>query len=451
MSMDNRPPTVEWSRDCYGMDDTPAGPLFVRGIRHGRKIVFEPAEALPAGGLHAVAGGLTEKESWTRRIQTPLNSAAKALSVLPSMLDVQLPFGIEECAVRCVGLFRANGRGLTALAAAARLSDIRNKLDHWRDAGREPHALDQEGLALWTQACEECPPDPPGGARAAVYLGEDRIVLAFGRGLELISTHGLRHFEPEQVRRLARLAFEGETGPVAWLWTGPLADRSGTLAELRREMGKTAPFKDHVLPDPRTFLARAYAARALTPGPLRCDFRNSELVHPAVARIRKHGEIRAAAVCLAAGVIVLAAGLCWKGLLGRRQSEASRAVAVEARGVADLLDRGAAINPGYEMRSVSNVLAAAEPRYAPFIRAAAPSRSRSLGRMLMAARENNLVLYRLEWTGSVFRAEGRAPSASAIDAFARAARMETGDPALFPKNGKDEHGVRFFMETNRSR
>ena len=78
MSMDNRPPTVDWSRDCYGMDDSPSGPIFIRAIRRGRTVAFEPADAIPAAGLHAVAGGLTEKESWTRRIQTPFTCVSLA-------------------------------------------------------------------------------------------------------------------------------------------------------------------------------------------------------------------------------------------------------------------------------------------------------------------------------------------------------------------------------------
>lgn len=449
--MENRPPTVEWTRECYGMDDSPSGPILIRAIRGARKIAFEPVSTIPAAGVHAVAAGLTEKESWTRRIQTPLNSASKALGVLPSMLDVQLPFGIEECVVRCVGLSRAKGRGWTALAAAARQIDIRNKLAQWRAEGREPHALDQEGLALWTQACEECPPDSAADARAVVYLGGDRITLAFGRGSELISTHGLRRFEPDQVRRLARMAFESDAEPLSWLWAGPLAARSETLDAFCRAMGKPAPLPGRVLRDPHTFLARAYAVRALTAGPLRCDLRSGDLVHPVVARIRRRREILAAAVCLAAGVIVLAAGMCWKGLMNRRRHEARRAVAAEARAVADLLDVRAAINPGYEIRSVSNVMAEAEPRYAPFVRATAPSRSLALGRLLMAARENNLVLYRLDWAGSAFRIEGRAPSKAACDAFAVAAKTALGDAPLVTQIRKDEHGVQFDMETNRTR
>lgn len=444
---------MEWTDCCVGMDETPSGPIFVKAVRRGRQVVTEPADSL--SGLEDVArvGGLTEKEAWVRRVTTPLASASKTRKVLPALLDVQLPFGIEECAIACVSLERTSGQvGWTAVAALTRIAEAQSRLSQWAEAGREPQTLDQEGLALWTQAGLECPPTEPTEARAVVYLGEARAVLAFGRGDLLAATHGLRQFEPDPAWRLARLALEAGEEKIRWIWAGPLAARGDALDAIRKQLSRNGPIREFVLSDPRAILARAYAVRALTPGPLRCDLRIGSLAQPDVVRRRARRMVLSAGVWLTAGLIVLAAALVWNGLLKSREERARRAVASRARTVVAQLGGGFAVNPGYELRSVSNALAAAETRYAPFVRMREPSRTWRLGRLFMAAREQNAAFHRLEWSDSVFRIEGRMEDAAACEAFARRVEEETGlKPACRIDNRKDAHGVRFVMEADSGR
>ena len=448
MNMCKRPPTVEWTDCCYGVDETPTGPILVKAVRRGRQAVIEPVASLPPAGTAARACGLTEKEAWTRRVTAPLDSADKVCKVLPALLDVQLPFGIEECVFDCVSMERNPDRsGWTVMAAVTRQADALARLAEWGKADREPHVLDQEGLALWTQTGLECPPADAMEARAVVYLGEARAVLAFGRGNRLAVTHGLRQFDPEPARRLARMALEERDESIRWFWTGPLAERREALEDIRSRMSRTAPLQDRALNEPAAILARAYAVRALTAGPLRCDLRTGSLAHPHVALLRRRRAVLNAAVGLGAGLIVLTAGLVWNGLLKNRETLARRAVAVRAREVVAQLGGGYAVNPGYEVRSVSNALAVAEAAYAPFVRMRGPSRVRRLGRLFMAAREHNAVLHRLEWSDAVFRIEGRLEHAAACEAFARRVEAETGLKPACRTDRKDAHGVRFVMET----
>ncbi|MFO7534700.1 MAG: hypothetical protein R6X19_03285 [Kiritimatiellia bacterium] len=444
--MDTRAPTCEWTDRCVGIDETADGPVMVRALRRRGSWVLEPVGALLSDGSEAVASGLSEREAWVRRVHVSLGSRKKALQVLPSLLDVQLPFGIEECVVEFVGMDRAPGGGWSALTAAARRPDVRAALDRRAAGPGEPHVLDQEGLALWTQAAAECPPDSS-APRAVVYLDRDRATLALGRGADLAATQGLRRFDPEQALRQARLAFEGEAGSVLWIWTGPGAAEPEVLAGVRAGMNRQGAVRDRVMDDPRTVLARAYALRAMTPGPLRCDFRKRELDHPRVREWRRRRAAVSTGIWLAAGLALLALALVWKGLLVNREAAVRSALAGKARAIVARVEGGAAILPGYEVRSARQVMAEREALYMPFRRAKAPARSRELAQLLMAARDGSLVLYRLEWTESALHIEGEAGTEAAGKAFSRKVESITGKPVSFKTDRKGEHGVRFVMET----
>jgi hypothetical protein len=434
-------------RPVRGDDETPAGPIAVLAVRRGRSVTVAPA-SLPVEGA-ALATGLTEKDAWVRRIQTPLQSRAKAQGVLPGLLDVQLPFGIEECVIECVGAHRqSSSAGWTLTAAVAKAGDVRTRLAGWAAEGREPHHLDQEGLALWTQALEEQPASPE-ALRAVVYLGEDRSTLAFGRGDELVSTQGLKRFDPAQALRLTRMAFEGQSGEIDWIWAGPLAEQGPLVEGYAREL--KAPGGGRILKEPRSVLARAYAIRALTAGPLRCDFRLDDRMHPEVKSRRDCGSRFTAIIGLGAGLILLAAGLSWRGLLSYRESQVGAAVRQRALGLVARLGGSPAIHPGYERRAVSAAWEAVRDRYEPFARARAPVVSRGLSRLLMAAREEGAVLHRLAWNEAEVKAEGRAPSAEVAARLARIVEQETGRTLTVKTERKAEHEFHFTMETQPSR
>lgn len=445
--MDTRPPTCEWTDRCVGIDETASGPVMVRAFRRRGAWILEPVSAVAADGSDAVAAGLSEREAWVRRVPVNLRSRKKALQVLPSVLDVQLPFGIEECVLECVSMERASGGGWTVLAAAARRADVKTALERRAAGPGEPHVLDQEGLALWTQADPECPPESPTAPRAVVYLDRDRATLALGRGRDLIATQGLRRFDPEQVLRLARLAFEGESASLLWIWTGPGAADPAFLAEVRGGMNRLGIVRDRVMDDPRAVLARAYALRALTPGPLRCDFRKGEIEHPRVRDWRRRRASVSTGIWLAAGLVLLAVALMWKSVIAGREAGVRQALVEKARAIVARLDGGASILPGYEVRSARQAMAEREGQFMPFLRAREPARSRELSRLLMAARDGDLALYRLEWKENALHIEGEAETATAGGGFARAVESITGKPVSFKTDRKGDHGIRFVMET----
>ncbi len=80
---------------AFGIDFSASKSVIVRAVGRGRRVRFEALPALPEQVECAAA--LPTYECFARRIVAPLASAEKARKVLPSLLDVQLPFPIEKC------------------------------------------------------------------------------------------------------------------------------------------------------------------------------------------------------------------------------------------------------------------------------------------------------------------------------------------------------------------
>ena len=162
-------------RVCYGVTLAGGVAVTVRAWRSSggtvRQAVLTPGETAvrrpPAGGLaeSARSGGVTVgclavQESLTLWLNSPLASRAKAEKVLPALLDIQLPFPVEDCLYRFVEFRRTPEGTVSALVCAARREAIQACLERYQAQGTDPMLLDHEGLALWTQSLVEWPAEP---------------------------------------------------------------------------------------------------------------------------------------------------------------------------------------------------------------------------------------------------------------------------------------------------
>ena len=194
---------------CYGIDGTESRVVVVRSVRgRGRleqTVVLDRSGPEAGAALAQWAVGIQEEaesgravtavampvaQSFTRWLQTPLTSSAKARKVLPSLLDIQLPFPLETCLYR-FPCFRRTPAGIDALAVAAPRQNIAQRLEAFRARGLDPVVLDHEGLALWAQSNQELPLER-NTLRIVAYLGADRTVLVTGRDGDLVGAHSLR-------------------------------------------------------------------------------------------------------------------------------------------------------------------------------------------------------------------------------------------------------------------
>ena len=384
-----------WAGVCYGVDDTPERAICVKAERRRGGVTFSrvqvgeipPAGSLPRGAV--IAACLQQQRSFARWLTAPLESPRKARRVFPSILDVQLPFPIEDCEHDLLEVRAVAGRGCTrGLMAGARGVEIERRLEELRSAGIAPHVLDQEGLALWTQSLDEL---PPGGIaageriRVVIYAADSRVTLAVGRRREFLGAHALRKIEPDAVHRLIA-PYAKETAPeVEWVWTGPLAVDGEAVRTLQSPLSQRWPGPSQTVAEPEAFLARAVAARAISGGPLRWNFRRNRFAHPAQQAREDRAPYVLASSLLAAGLFLCAVNIAWQTVSARRLAAVQRENAALAARVV-----GAPVPFQQEVRSARRALDERMRLMEPFAAAGGPGLQAPLGRLLAIAREEGL-------------------------------------------------------------
>jgi len=392
---------LQWAKACIAAD-THGGraTLLLANISRG-KLRTRPLDAddevfrtALAAGIPVVAA-LPVRRSLTRWLETPLSSTTKALKVLPSVLDVQLPFPLEECVYAFLATRQTPGETTRSLAVAARCRDAEQRLDELAQLGLDPAVLDHEGLAVWTQALEEFPPDPGSRRpRAVLQLVQEDAVLILGRGSELVATHGVAIGDTGQIARLlkAQLGDAASSDSIAqermdWIWCGAGASNEETLAAVREPIERIWPGETRVADEPGTFLARALAGRVLLPGPLRCNLRSGALAHAATRQRARVSSLRAAVAAMISGLALCAVSLALIAMCGRATTR------VDARFAAQrdrLLGYHLNVKGKDALDRVTTKLDQDAARYHPFVSAFLPSLTRTLTAVMNTARENDL-------------------------------------------------------------
>ena len=402
------------------------------------------SEDLSGAGVET-AGVLPIDQVLTVWLEAPFASKAKARRVFPSLLDIQLPFPVEECAYAFYEAPLKAGSGRRVLAVVARLDSIRARLRDYCAAGVDPVRLDCEGLALWTQALDEC--GIPEGWRMVLHAGPGRLALAIGKGAVFQNAHAVNLPEGAAEANILNnalapvLAAEANIlnnalAPVLaaememdvqreWVLTGPLAEDSA----LRAAAGN-APVR--IVHDSARFLGRALAARALRPGPLRCNFRSGEFAHPIEVRRNKARRRRSwqalAGVALAVSVLVCAWPLWSRSRLLRLDREILN--------LASELAPGTALVRGQEIREVEMYQAALDP----FLEAWTGSLLPELGLVVQTAAASGVHIGVLRLQHDELILEGSADPWRRTDGFTEALRalgwiIEVQRGAALPAGG----------------
>ena len=373
-------PTLPWSRTCYGVDLQGDRLAVVRAERAGNRVVCSEVTdaAGRIGSEGPVAASLSVRESFSRWIEAPFPSPGKARRVLPTLLDIQLPFALETCVYAFLAVERTPEGRCRGLAVAARQAAVEASLTAWAGHGLDPQVLDQDGLALWSQALRECPSAgaEPDALRVVFYAGLDSGTVVIGRGADFISAHPVRLDDADQLRRLVQAPAAGprdeeggEAGaPLEWILCGPGAATSGAARVTAIEPAAAL----HTVEDPDRFLARAVATRALLGGPYACNLRSGSLVHADVAGRRRRRGRQAVAAALAAGVLlcVLNAAALW--VTGRRVAEAESIVSRTIDAVAGYEVSARGHRGHHALQAVKDAVAARQADLAAFHAALQP-------------------------------------------------------------------------------
>lgn len=447
----------DWGRVAYGLDVQGDLAVVVRAERSGSAVAVSPervdlarvAEDSRRGMV--LAASLGPRECVTQWLEVAMASRAKVLKVLPTVFDIQLPFALEDCAYAFLGVARLPGGRSRALGVATRRQDLDRRLTQWASLGIDPAVVDAEGLALWAQSVAEAPGEggDPGTVRVVAYRGADRATLAIGVAGEYRSAHAVRLEDAAQVRRLIRAAAGAPVHSLAWFWAGPGAS-PGTgeplLAALREEWTCTATLHR----DPATFLARALAVRALSPGAWRCNLRSGPQEHPALTRRRARHGFRGIGIMLAAGVLLCAVNAASSAFLHRAALRREQGFLDLARTLAGP-SLGAAKGE-HALSTVRRRVADREKALAVYVRQLAPSLTLVLRDMLEVAAAEHVTLESVAVSDARITVTGRGPAwescravVAGLEARHFTTKVERGDalpdggiPFTITAEGEDE-------------
>lgn len=324
-------------RIAYGVDLSAGKALIVRAGRKGVQTLDEfdltpnrlaGIDAMARNERAAVVCPMPVKSSFTQWIEAPFPSTTKARRVFDSILDLQIPFGIDQCSRIFLDVGQNPSGNVRALAVGARWEQVQERVAGLAELGLDPELLDHEGLALWQGALGEMPPEQERW-RVVLYLGADRIVGAVGLGKRFEfarhsdmqpATEGLtdRTQAAQAARGLIRiLNREDKSKQLEIIWAGPAAQNENLRGDIADEFGKAFDVTETEPENARTFLARSLALRALS-GAQNANLRQARMLHPHLEQISLRRQRRLAGAALAVGALLCAGNLAWTNLLQQR-------------------------------------------------------------------------------------------------------------------------------------
>jgi len=268
-------------------------------------------------GRAMVSAPAFSHDSFIRPLQSPFPSIKKAQAVLPSLLDVQLPFPLEQCTYRFANVHRPENGNVRALAVAIPNDRLQILLENVRSIGIDPEWIEQESLALWRCALRQFPAGSASN-RVVIYLGTDRTIAVSGKNLMPVASFGTQSSWSDSLEKAAgaklanRLqqhlagAFRGESEmPVEFLVCGPAA---ATSARLREEM--EIPIENwKIMAKPESCLAASLAEGLLEPDVWSENLRIGTLTHAHIIRHARRVENRALTILALAALMLTTVSL----------------------------------------------------------------------------------------------------------------------------------------------
>ncbi len=273
-------------------------------------------------------------DSFIRSLDAPFPPGRKALAVLPSLLDVQLPFPLEQCVYRFVTLEPAADGHTLAMAVAMPEERLQQTLETARAAGIDPGVLMPEALALWN-ADEAVCPAKQGQVRVTLYLGADRTIVVVGLNRRPAASFSARAAWPgrtpgEGGKLLARLrpflagALRALPDVVPEYRVGGPGAASRDHAEALREELDLPAREWTVVDQPAHQMAFALARSGLAAGASAANLRTGRFAHPATRRYAAR-RARRSTGALTAGAIAAIVALTGSGIMLQRHHDTLRA------------------------------------------------------------------------------------------------------------------------------
>ncbi len=350
-------------------------------------------------------------------LELPFDDARRARRVLPSLLDIQLPFALEEAAT-CFPAVLDPGR--SALAVVARHTDVTACLAPLAAKQVDPQILDHEGVALWAGGLRWFAQTHGGVPEAllVVCITAGRVVLVHGKGGHYRTALECGGDDLLTLKRLLATLL----GPRAANPAGSPGQILLCGAGLDEAAGAIGVIEQWGLPLTRAaeagrFLAETLARRALLREnqPYPCNLRTAAHAHRGLARRERRALLVAASVCWMMAGLLLGGSLMTGLWLGGRDAALARQLEVE-------LDRTAGFNisaKGAAARQQAMTAVAEErTRYAAVSRQFEAGPQRYFWQVLAEAQRAGVVVAAYSFGGDgAVRLEGRLGEGGDLTGF----------------------------------
>ncbi len=387
-----------WPKVCYGVDLCSTEPIVVLAAKKHGRIVWDKVElnsttlAKAVGDQAVTATCVSARDSLTRRLEAPFSSRKKTLRVLPTLLDIQLPFSIEDCQYEFLDYRKTDSGTMEALAVAATKDNISSKIVSIKEAGFDPEIIDIEGLAAWSQILHETASESSAAdeqMRVVLILEGDLSSLTIGRGQSFLNSYGLRAYDTKRVLRLVKAYQAAQDEKVLWFLAGTGAEEIDLVSQWKNELSKHSYQDVDIVKDPSLFLARALAIRTLSAEPLRCNLRGGELTHSRIAE-HSHGmQIKFALLLLVTGILLSAGNVFMQRDISARQTSVNKRVKAS---VDSLAGYHVTAMGAHALSVVKNSIAARKSDLKPFLQAFEPSLLKIIADIADVAKRNDLRL-----------------------------------------------------------
>ena len=391
------------------------------------------------------AGCLGIQESLTMWLDTPFSSKTKAMKVLPAMLDVQLPFPLEDCCYCFVQFRRKAGDAISALTIAARRSAIQQRLGQYQALGLDPVIIDHEGLALWQQSLSENPPVKD-ERRVIVSLEPDHSAFVTGVGSLYLSAHSLQitadsDADFQKMRRILFAELEAKE-KVAWFFCGSLAGQPEKVNALHGLLSREWPGTFTIHSSPGTFLARALATRAVSGGRPGCNLRLDEMIHPAVVFRQRKQAARSFLLLFLLGLLLCLFNLTWQVIGSVRLNRIRADIAQVAQGLVP----GHAVTYGREVVEAQQEMQKRMNDCAPLLNIFASPLSVRLARIVNAGQAARVAFTRLELSRENLAVRGMADDRDSCEQLGKQCENMGYKVEIEWKEPGPETKVRFDMK-----
>lgn len=374
---------------CYGIDLNGEDSVIVRAERlRGRNVYTRVKSSSDIENGAYCSGFMAARSSFTRWLEAPITAPGKAFRIFPSILDIHLPFPLEECVYEFVN-YRKTVAGSHVLAVGARFSDVEDRLNVYQKSGYDIQVLDHEGTALWRQSLrEDAVLSAAGKPRVLVWLNGDRSTMVLGRGSDFISSHGIREDDTGRIRQLLEAGFGPDRGMgVSWFFSGKGSAVPNAASVFTGRAGEEWKGPSKVHNEPEMFLARALAANLIEQGKPVCNLRKGKLAHSAVVRRERLELLKPVLVSMAAGLILAGASLSVSSILQRREAVMDSDFANLASELAGYRVTG---KGKHALLAVEKILTERANKMRPFVSAFGESLTGVIAGIMEVGKQNNL-------------------------------------------------------------